>query len=528
MSALSRFLGIFGFASTPKRSLSAVRVPSIRGSIFTGADTGRLFADWTAGNMSPDQEVRYQFKFLRARARELVRNDPYASGFVNEFANGVIGPDGVTFQAKNETRAGDLHDDTNFAIEDAFAKWGAPEYCTADGRDSWLDVQWIAATTLPTDGEVFLRRLPGFDNEFGYALQFIDADLVDESYNVPAAPGRNEIRMGVEVDQWNRPVRYHVWSAYLSDNNGRRRERIPVPADQMIHLFVRYRPNQTRGITWFAPVMANLHYLSQFEFSFLQSMRAAAGKMVFIKNVSEAAIENWKAPDPGVERTMEVEPGLISELLPGQEVDQFDPATPGDAYGAYTSTLLRSIARGLNISYSSLTGDLSQANYGSQRGGLLAERDQYRHHQRWLIAKLHRVVYADWIRQALLKGAVAVDSRLASDYMAVDWDPRGFAWIDPRADLEASEGELHLGINSRTRICAERGRDYEEVIDDLAREAEYAARAGVDVSGSQASATQPNGQQPPAGAEGESTNDGTGAPRKTRARARRLQLAGGS
>jgi lambda family phage portal protein len=527
MSLFSRIAAAFWTKPQP-RSLSSVRVPSIRGSIFTGADTGRLFSDWSAGNMSPDQEVRYQFKFLRARAREMVRNDPYAVGIVNELANNVIGPNGALLQAKVANRAGDLHDDTNDAIEAAWTEWGQPEHCTADGRHSWVDVQRLTMTTLVTDGEVFIRQLPGFDNPYGYALQFVDADLVDESYNVPAGVGRNEIRMGVEVNGWNRPVAYWVWTAYLSDTNGRTRTRVRVPAEEMFHLFVSYRPNQTRGITWLAPIMANLHYLSQFEFSYLQAMRSGAANMGFIQNTSEAALEGYKPPEPGEEpRTMEVEPGNIIELLPGQQFQAFTPKTADAAYGAYTSAILRSVGRGVGMSYSTVTGDLSQANYGSQRGGLLSERDHYRYLQQWIITKEHRLAYRGWLRQALLKGAITVDSRLASDYQAVDFHPRGFKWIDPKNDLEALEMAIKLGIDCRTHAAAEQGVDFKENIDDLAAEQQYAEDAGVDVSGTQTSASgQPTGQSPtPTDATGQSPNDGTGTPRKPNARA--LQLAGG-
>ena len=39
----------------------------------------------------------------------------------------------------------------------------------------------------------------------------------------------------------------------------RRRQR--VPADQIIHLYVSERGNQTRGVTWFHPVMTGIKML---------------------------------------------------------------------------------------------------------------------------------------------------------------------------------------------------------------------------------------------------------------------------
>ena len=37
--------------------------------------------------------------------------------------------------------------------------------------------------TLAEDGEVLVRKVKGFDNEFGFALQLLEADHLDEQYS---------------------------------------------------------------------------------------------------------------------------------------------------------------------------------------------------------------------------------------------------------------------------------------------------------------------------------------------------------
>jgi capsid protein len=60
----------------------------------------------------------------------------------------------------------------------------------------------------------------------------------------------------------------------MGDFNGKKRERQRIPADEIIHKFVRYRANQVRGVTWFAPVLLNLKNLDGYEFNELAASRA--------------------------------------------------------------------------------------------------------------------------------------------------------------------------------------------------------------------------------------------------------------
>lgn len=464
---------------------------------FGGASTSRHFRDWLPWTESPDGETKHILRFVRARARQLARDDPHAAGFLTAVSDNVVGPDGRQLQAKVKTATGKLVEPTNRAIERAWRTWGYPETASADGMDSWVDIQRLRIEAIARDGECLIQRLRGFDNSFGYALRFIDPDLLDETYNVPAAPGRNEIRMGIEIDQWNRPVAYHVWNRYASDQSGTPRERVVIPARDIIHSFLRYRPNQLRGITWFAPVLTRLYRLDRYEQFSLEAAGVAAAKMGFIKNTQLAAIEafdwseelsadeNGKKPEP---KYMDVEAGLIAELLPGQEFEAFDPTQPSTTHEMFTGVVLRGIARGLNVSTLTLTGNAKEFNFSSMRGALIPERDHWRALQQFEITHFDRVVYADWLPMALVSGALRLDSRLASNYQDVVFKGRGWQHVQPREEIEAIERRLKLGLTSRQREAAAIGADYEELIEEQEHEQEFADEHGVDVSGSDAPA----------------------------------------
>jgi lambda family phage portal protein len=494
---------------------------------FAGAALTRHFEDWQPWTTSPDWEVRWASRFMRARARALVRDNEWIAGFVGAVGDNVVGPVGRTLQANIRTALGAPVDATNREIERAYKEWGVPEFASADGRMSLVDIQRLRMITMLVDGEVLIRRLRGFDNPYGYALQFIDADLLDELYNVPASASStgNEIRMGIEVDRWNRHLAYHVWSRYETDMSGLPRVRERIPASDVFYDFLPYRVNQTRGVTQFAPVLASLWRLDRYANFTLQGAGNGAAQMGFILNKHPDAVASYEPPKPGEERVMEVEAGIIPELLPGQEFVPFDPTQPSTTYEMFETATLRRIARGLKVSTLTLGGNLKEANFSSMRAGLTPERDMWRGYQEREAMHFDRPMYRDWIQMALINGAVRVDTRLASNYFEVQHEGRGWENVQPLDDIQADERAIRLSVTSRRRVAAKRGNDFEEVVRENAEDEQLAESLGVDVSGidvirqadtGPAQSNDPNGTDPNNGADSGDAPDG--APNKNAAR----------
>lgn len=448
-------------------------------SPFAGSRFNRLTTDWIFSHMSADQEIQGSLFALRGRARELVRNVPYARKYVRHLANNVVGPRGITLQAKIPLRqtGNELNERLNDQVEGRWRTWGKKTTCSVDGRLSWRDVQRLALRTMATDGECFIRRVRGFDNAFGFALQLIDADLLDHTYDVPRGEDSNAIRMGVEIDRWGAPVAYHFWEAHPAEPAGRIRRRIP--ADQITHLYDVDRIAATRGVTWFVSVMLQLHMLHLYGEAELVASRIAAAKGGFFVRKNPDAAADFDAEDQD-ELTMEAEPGVLEELPPGVEFQGWDPQHPNSDFAEYVKAMLRSIASGLTISYTSIANDLENVNYSSIRAGLLDERDEWRDRQQFTIEHLVDDVYADWVAMAQLTNQL--DARADSrTYFLVDWQPRGWDWVDPLKDAQGAEKEIELGINSRTRVAASKGRHLPDVLDELANEKRLAADKGVDI-----------------------------------------------
>jgi lambda family phage portal protein len=471
--------------------------PTEQANAFAGASVSRLYADWIhAPTLSADQEIKGDLATLRGRARDLCRNNPHAARFVSLFVENVIGPHGIRLQPRVNREDGEFDRDINDRLKDAWEEWGHPENASVDGRLSWLDIQGQAAAAFARDGEAFIRMVPGARNPFGFALQVIDADQVDHDFNRPPGKGRNEIRMGVEVDAWGAPVGYHVWTSHPQDTaagmtSGRKREFIPVA--QMVHLYDVARPGQTRGVTRFAPVLLSMKMLAGYAEAELVAARTAAAKMGFwVPREGEGSIA------AGDSIPMEAAPGTFEFAPAGHTFEAFDPTHPTSAFPDFYKATLRSIAAGLHVSYNTFASDLEGVNYSSIRAGLLSERDVWKRLQVWVSTHLHRRVYLAWMRWALASGALELPPRNISGWRRHVWLPRGWPWVDPAKDITAALLAIRGGLDSRTRLTGEQGRDFEEILADLDRESQLAAEYEVSVSTDSGKSPAP---APPAGVE---------------------------
>jgi lambda family phage portal protein len=450
-------------------------------SAFDGAGIHRLLLDWIARSRSADEDIRGDIRLLRARARELARNNSYVKRYFRFLTNNVIGPAGIRLQAQIKTPKGENDVTTNAAIESAWNDW-ASSPVTVDGRLGLRRFEKIILKTMACDGECLVRLWRGFaGNRYGLALQAIDADLLDETFNRPRMADRNEIRMGVEVDVIGRPVAYWFWSMSNATGIEIMRERYSVPAWELLHLYDPDRVNQTRGVTWVHSVMVPAHMLNAYEESEAVAARIGASKMGFFQKLPEslaADLANVKGP-----ATMEANPGTFDFVPDGYGLEPWAPEHPTNQFSAFVKQMLRKIASGFGVSYNPLANDAEGVTYSTMRSFALIERDDWRAIQHDFIDMWRRPLYSAWLGTALLTGNLILPTRNPADYLNVRHRPRGWPWVDPDAETKAAILAIDHGLATRTAFLAEKGEDLEETFQELGREQERAEIYGITVTG---------------------------------------------
>jgi lambda family phage portal protein len=438
---------------------------------YAGAKIDRLSEDWVVALMSPDQEIRVSLRNLRARSRQLAMNNNHALRFLNAAKEQVVGPGGValelTFSEDDFTGAGKW----NRNLEKAWECWS--KCCTADSKLNLTAAAQLWLISLLADGESFTHKIKGYPhNDFAFALQFVDPDQVDINWQRlrrPGDPGPNEIRMGVEVDEYRRVVAFWTYRGHPSEFSGIIRER--VPASQMDQSFVFKRINQTRGVPWMHAAMSTMNQLGQYDLAEVVASRWAACKMAFLVSKTGDEYAGGKKKNEGPTQ-INVEPGMMEELPEGIEPKVVDWQHPSHNYESFSLAALRGIAAGLDCSYTTLTGDLRAVNFSSIRQGILTERDGWSVLQGQLVSGFYQPTFESWLPMAILTGQIELPPRMTvQDVLeAVLWTPRGWDWVDPYKDVQASVSAIRSGLSTYQRECAKRGLDWRKVFAQRAAE----------------------------------------------------------
>jgi len=376
---------------------------------YEASGVGRLLQNWTTAIKTPDEELRTSLRNLRARSRELAINNDYARKFFEMLKTNVIGANGIVLQSKAKRLDGTFDRQDNERIEKAFKRWGRKELASVTGKLSWIDIQRVVIETLARDGEILVRKLNHKDNPYQFTLQLIECDHLDEELNRDLRNG-NTLRMGVELNEWGRPVNYWLTEKHPGDSSAgvqlAGRNYNVVPASELLHLMMTNRPNQSRGVPWMSTAMTRLHNLGQYEEAEVVASRVSACKMGFFKPDGGEGYVGDDIDDVG-NTISEASPASFELLPAGMDFQSFDPSHPAGNFAPFIKATLRGIASGLGVSYNSLASDLEGVYFSSIRTGVLEERQHWKVIQSWMIEHFCQPIYVEWLRMALITKQLA-------------------------------------------------------------------------------------------------------------------------
>lgn len=414
---------------------------------------------------------------ITARARWLVRNNGYAVNAVESWAANTVG-DGIKPISKLADAA------RKEELQRLWLAW--TDEADAEGLTDFYGLQRRAAREVFLAGEVFVRIRPRRVEDgltVPLQLQMLPSEMLP-LHETGVARNGNAIRQGIEFDRIGRRVAYHFFRRHPGDSTdpGLSGEIVRVPASEVIHVIDPVEGGQLRGVSKLAPAIVKLFLLDQYDDAELDRKKVAAMYAMF---VTSPAPENPLAPldDEEVAAGVEISPGQIVRLDPGEDVTVGQPADSGGTYEPFQYRTLLQISAALGIPYPYLANDMVKGNFSNSRLALIEFRRRVSAWQHSvMVYQLCRPVYARWLDLAVLSGALPLpgyeDER--PRMLAADWLPTKWDWVDPLKDANAEIAQIEAGLKSRTQAIAERGYDAEQVDREIAAERERERTLGLD------------------------------------------------
>tara|TARA_R100001443_G_scaffold33437_4_gene47365 strand:- start:491 stop:2017 length:1527 start_codon:yes stop_codon:yes gene_type:complete len=446
---------------------------------YAGANSSRLTFSWLAAGTSADTEIKSSNKKLRNRTRQVCRDNVYARQAQRSIVQNVVGT-GVRIQSDvRKLRGGKLDTKVNDAIEKAWKEWCRYDSCSANGRDSLDDISRLIVKSLFESGEVFVRciKKPFGRSSVPFGLELLESDQLDDDFSGPTTNKNNTWRMGIERDQFQRAIRYAFFKQHPGDTpfpipQGTKQHMF-LPADEVIHLFIADRPGQTRGVSWIASALQDLHHLAGFQEASVIRARAASSIQGFISSPEGELVGDDVYED---ERVTDFTPGVWKYLAPGEQVHVPQMDAPNGEFEPFLRAMLRGLASGCGVSYESVSRDFSQTNYSSSRLSLIEDRDHYKTIQGFLRERFFQPIFDYWLELAVLSGNLELGSFEAEPerYKRVRWLFRGWAFVDPQKEIAAAKEAVRSGFKTQAEVVAEQGGDLEELMAARKREVEQA------------------------------------------------------
>jgi lambda family phage portal protein len=430
---------------------------------YDGAEFGRRTKNFIAPKTSANTESRYGLS-VRDRARDLVRNNPYAHAALRAIVNSTVGV-GIRPQIRCEDSI------KREKIKSLWKNWAESTAIDFDGQKDFYQIQSMVMRTVVESGECLVRIRKGkTDSLIPFSLQVLEPDFLDTTREYRISENSYVIQ-GVEI-QNEKVVAYwlypdHPGGAINTTYSGVSHR---IPAEEILFIRRQERPGQLRSISWFHPCLLALRDLFEYQSTVLLQQKLSNCFSVFIRN-PDLATDPLSSTEQ--EELKELSPGLIYKLAIGEDVQFAAPPAPATSYSEYCNHILRSIATSLGITFEVLNQDYSTVNYSSGRMGHL-QMSQNIDSWRWqmLIPQLCSPVWKLFERGLTIQGIDLSD-------VEVSYTPPRREMLNVSEETESIKEAMRCGLMTLSEALRELGEDPQSHLEELASDFKTLKQLGL-------------------------------------------------
>ena len=398
---------------------------------YTAASTGRRVQSWLSKSTDANTELSVAIGKVRDRARDLVRNNPYARHTLDILSANLIGT-GILPYSQNTDYLGLL------------SKYLDSKLCDFNEELNFYGLQKLAVESLIESGEIIIVK--HYDKTKTFPLQFkiLESDYIDTDKNDKTKINGIEYQNGKLVGYW-------LFDSHPGSGNSSKSSF--VKAEDVIHLFRKDRPQQNRGISWLSNIAVYLKLLNDYQDAVLEKIK--------ISNLFTAFVLDQNAEAPYTSSDLSLEPGSISIIPPGKTIEFSDPPDAPDNNN-YILQLLRMISSGVNIPYELFTNDYSQSNYSSSRMTMV-------HFLKYIESLQYNLiipVLLDRIAQWFFESYPFINEKKPSlkEQPIISWIPPRKTLLDPSKEIPPIIDQIRAGLLPLSYAIQENGYFAEEIL----------------------------------------------------------------
>jgi lambda family phage portal protein len=483
LTALDRVVGWLSPVAGLRRVQARAAYAKVSGYIGARRDRSSM-RSWNTQGASADADTLPDLDTLRARSRDLVRNDPLAQSAIATKVVNVVGTGHVVRPEIDHERLGisrDQADEWEGLALDIWTNWAESPDCDVTRTQTFAELEDLMYRSRLLSGDVLaIRRFrPRKGRLLATCLQVVEADRLS---NPNWQPDSATLAGGIALDEDGAPTHYHFANRHAIDRHRQGAvswQTIPAydrAGDKLVlHVHgVRWRPDMSRYAPLLAPVIESLKQRSRYSEAELMAavvsacftigLRSEDGDLGAQLGATNAASGQSKGAAP----INIVEPGQIFDILPNEEVKGFTPGRPNPQFSPFIDAIAQEIGTGTDLPYELLMKKF-QASYSASRAALEMAWQFFRTDRKLHVTQFCKPVYADVIAEAIARGRLKApgffaDPLIRSAWLNAEWMGPARPTIDPTKDADADAKYLDMGATSLTRITAERfGADFRSV-----------------------------------------------------------------
>jgi lambda family phage portal protein len=474
------------------------------GDSYHGADPSRrAVRNWRPKARSADADTVPVLADLRAKSRDLARNNAIAGGAVAGVTTAVVGT-GLSVQPQILARRLGLTEAAAQAwqqdAKELFELWAArAEWCDQAAKLNFYGLQELAFRSALESGDLFaLLPMQRFGGEpFETKVQLIEADRCVEPPR-QSAFASTEWLGGIRVDANSRPLAAWIADQHPGETFGSKLTGREVAfygktgRRNLLHLIPIDRPGQRRGVPYLAPVMEPLRQLGVYTDAEIMAAVVSSMFTIFVRrpNPENPVDVSGSAPTAPVKRgeirgdEIGLESGAVLELGEDEDIVTANPTRPNDKFDPFVQAILQQIGMRLELPAEVLVKHY-KASYSAARAALIEAWRFYRKRREWLAGQFCQPVYEAVITELVLAGRLNApgfvrDPLLRASYLRAVWIGDAPGAIDPLREADAAEKRIDIGISDKAaETIAYSGRNWEDVHAQRVRERRAEERDGL-------------------------------------------------